>query len=730
MPHSFTPTHPFPFPPLQVAEAAFFRARDFQRLSFLALILGDTHKLHRLRTVAATNNNPDGSFHASLLLGDVPARASALAAAGHTSLAYASAVAHGQTELAERIATAVAATLQEHHARRAAAEQVLAEAAAKEGVDTSEAEAELQALGPAPLAVPDLKTHKANLMSMEDLDAAIAADNAYAGKLAAAGAAAAAASSGVFVCPATVTHPSSFVEVSTESEKAIAAAGGIASGVPQPPLPPILPSAAIEGSLLLPPPRAWPLAGPWPRVAVTTGFDFSREGTDADAAEAAEAAAEEAERLAAAKLADEQDMGWDSSSSSRTGGGAASAGAAAAAGGRGSSAATPSAGEGKEAGDAAAGGGDWDLGMDLGDELDDIDATPDVDEAAAAKAAEMAAVAAGQFVFPDPGVTPQQAWAYNPLPGPLVASGAYAQAMHLLNQCYGITNFAPYKKIFVQYTLLGKASVPMLPAMPSRPAYYSQICAFKPQPDNGRRYPDPPVVAALPMLRFTAACAAEALNEMLTAMTAGSFPLVLELAATLLLNTPLRVVFKEDEAKEALDKLVWGREYTLALRLDAARNAASDPVRKAELAAYATHCLLAPPHLVLMLWIACKYMFQIKNYRTVGTFCRRILDLAASEDLSSLAGKVDVETVRKMLRKCEMEGKDAVQVHYDPTVQFAICASSLVPIAGAKAAEGSEVVVCGLCGAKHAIGHSGKLCSICHVAKLGAPASGPRIVLP
>jgi coatomer protein complex subunit alpha (xenin) len=613
-----------------------------------------------------------GGFHSALLLGDVSARIAILRGSGQPHLAYAAAVAHGLTEAAEEIAVQLARDIEAHHtAQQQAREEVAAgEAAPRPAL-------------PAPLPAPDMRSPQSHLLSVAEVTAAIAAGQAYGAALTPAGARTA-ASRGVFTPPTVVVEAAAHLQV------------------PQPALPLVRPAAPTAPALLIPPPRVWPLAGPWPRLAVRRGFDFTREGTESDDRERAEQ--EEQERLdaeRAARAEEELDMGWDSGSS------AAATSSSAAAGAGASAAASP----------AAAGGGDWDLNIDLGDELNDVDDAP-----AAVPAAAAPAGGAYGFVMPEAGRPAVAGWTAAALPGALIAAGAFEQAMHVLNQHYGICNFAPFKPMFVQGALLSSAQAPLLPWLPSQPAPLTSSFDARYSPQGY-----PPVVVSAPVARFTPACAAELQREMLASMTAGNFPAVAQLAQTVILQTPMMLLGSEQEQTAALEGLATAREYALALKLDAARNAAADAGRKAELAAYATHCAVAPVHAVLMLWIACKYMLAVKNYRTIALLCRRILDLAGASDMSSLQGKVDFEMVRKMLKKCETQGADTTQLRYDPSVLFAVCATTLVPIPGTKAAEGRDVVVCGLCGAKHAMAHQGQICTVCNVSKLGAPASGPRL---
>lgn len=84
------------------------------------------------------------------------------------------------------------------------------------------------------------------------------------------------------------------------------------------------------------------------------------------------------------------------------------------------------------------------------------------------------------------------------------------------------------------------------------------------------------------------------------------------------------------------------REYILGLAMELKRReitkdfGETPPLPQqqqlAELAAYFTHCNLQPVHLMLTLRTAQNVFFKLKNFKTAGSFARRLLDLGPTAD--------------------------------------------------------------------------------------------------
>lgn len=88
----------------QVVEKAYQKTLDFERLSFLYLITGNSKNLRKMLEIATTKRKDvNARFYNALLLGDVEERVNILEQQGQYPLAYACAVAHGLHEAADRI---------------------------------------------------------------------------------------------------------------------------------------------------------------------------------------------------------------------------------------------------------------------------------------------------------------------------------------------------------------------------------------------------------------------------------------------------------------------------------------------------------------------------------------------------------------------------------------------------------------------------------------------------
>lgn len=92
---------------VQVVEMSYQRKKDFDRLSFLYMLTGDSEKLRKMLKISNMRNDIMGRYHNSLLLGDAAERVAVLEASGNLPLAYISANLHGLTDVAERIKVAI-----------------------------------------------------------------------------------------------------------------------------------------------------------------------------------------------------------------------------------------------------------------------------------------------------------------------------------------------------------------------------------------------------------------------------------------------------------------------------------------------------------------------------------------------------------------------------------------------------------------------------------------------
>jgi len=94
---------------LQVVEMSYQRTKDFDRLSFLYLLTGNTDKLRKMLKIAAMRKDTMGRYNNALFLGDAAERVRILEETGNHNLAYVCAKIHALDEDAERIASVMEA---------------------------------------------------------------------------------------------------------------------------------------------------------------------------------------------------------------------------------------------------------------------------------------------------------------------------------------------------------------------------------------------------------------------------------------------------------------------------------------------------------------------------------------------------------------------------------------------------------------------------------------------
>ena len=91
----------------QVVEMSYQKTKDFDRLSFLYLITGDTAKLQKMLKISNMRGDIMGRYHNALFLGDAAERVKVLEESGNLPLAFISATLHGLQADVERIQVAI-----------------------------------------------------------------------------------------------------------------------------------------------------------------------------------------------------------------------------------------------------------------------------------------------------------------------------------------------------------------------------------------------------------------------------------------------------------------------------------------------------------------------------------------------------------------------------------------------------------------------------------------------
>jgi len=366
----------------------------------------------------------------------------------------------------------------------------------------------------------------------------------------------------------------------------------------------------------------------------------------------------------------------------------------------------------------------------------DFEGLSDVEPEAEAKVAGNQhgddALGLATFSMPTKGQSLLEKWSNTlTLVGDVVATGQFDQAMHLLRTQIGAVNFAPLKPYMLAQA--GIASHAVLATIPG--LHGLALPLIQPTSDASQ---------TLVPMRMSIARVRQLVKEMVDYMTAGAFEKTTTTARAILAVSPLLVVDTQQEVAEVQEAIALAREYILAVKIETARAAVaqaaaaggagaqspkSATLDQANLAALATLCSVKPTHKIILLWLACKHCFGMKAYATVAKFCTALLTIASQENIDELKGKIDLEMVKKILRKCQMEQTDQVKLAFDPNDSVAICATRLVPMPWSRALEGREVLACPYCGAKHSAAGAAAspICSLCTISELNAAATGLKI---
>merc|ERR1712117_445010 len=201
--------------------------------------------------------------------------------------------------------------------------------------------------------------------------------------------------------------------------------------------------------------------------------------------------------------------------------------------------------------------------------------------------------------------------------------------------------------------------------------------------------------------------------------TSGKFGEATDRFRSILLSIPLLAVETKAEEQEAQQLFNICTNYLVGLMMESARKEApkatvADQKRVCEMAAYFTHCNLQPVHQVLTLRTALNLFFKLKNYKTAGSFARRLLELGPKPDVA--------QQTRKILQACDKNPTDEHKINYDEHNPFDICAASFVPIY-----KGSECVSSPLSGAKYLPEFKGEVCRVDGVSQIGKSVAGLKI---
>jgi len=344
-------------------------------------------------------------------------------------------------------------------------------------------------------------------------------------------------------------------------------------------------------------------------------------------------------------------------------------------------------------------------------EDDDLELPADLDVSGAAAAASAGGGDAGEdgyFVAPTRGVPATQHWTNNSgLPIDHILAGNVESAFRLLHDQVGVVNFQAYKPHFVASYSRSRTT---LVGMPSAPGLYCY-------PQSNWKEANPK--HSLPAVGLKLNDLVSRLQSAYQLTTSGKFAEASDNFRSILLSIPLLVVETKQEETEAQQLREICCSYLVGLAMETARKehpkaTLDDQKRVCEMAAYFTHCNLQPVHQILTLRTALNLFFKLKNFKTAGSFARRLLELGPKPEVA--------QQTRKILQACDKNPVDEHQLAYDEHNPFDVCAGSFVPIY-----RGAECEVAPLSQAKYMPQFKGQVCRIDRVSQVGKATAGLKI---
>jgi coatomer protein complex subunit alpha (xenin) len=208
--------------------------------------------------------------------------------------------------------------------------------------------------------------------------------------------------------------------------------------------------------------------------------------------------------------------------------------------------------------------------------------------------------------------------------------------------------------------------------------------------------------------------------------------------------------FSNDDAKEAsahplLRAAAWlilcqwrelvttAREYALgvSIELERRRVLQEEPdnvARQLELAAFFSLCRMQQTHLQLAIRSAISVFSKANNNGAAAKLARRLLELNPSDpkvitqvrlESSRREPKLTGKQAKQRIAAAERNPRNAVEVAYDDSREFEICAATYTPIY-----KGTPAARCPYTDAAYQTRFEGKLDSLMNLTVIGAPAAG------
>jgi len=254
-------------------------------------------------------------------------------------------------------------------------------------------------------------------------------------------------------------------------------------------------------------------------------------------------------------------------------------------------------------------------------DVEDVDLPPELETATAVNEE-------GYYSPPTKGIPPIQHWINNSkLVVDHILAGSFESAFRLLHNQVGVVEFESYQSLFLNTFARSRTSYACLSNVPSLYGY--------PQ----RNWKDATPKTGVPAIGLHLADLVQRLQVCYQLTTNGKFAKAIEKLQGILLSIPLLVVDTRQDIAEAQQLIQICREYILGLKMETERKSLprgtlAEQKRICEMAAYFTHCNLQPVHQILTLQVAVNLFYKLKNYKTAGSFARRLLELGPNPELA------------------------------------------------------------------------------------------------
>lgn len=237
----------------------------------------------------------------------------------------------------------------------------------------------------------------------------------------------------------------------------------------------------------------------------------------------------------------------------------------------------------------------------------------------------------GYYSPPTKGIPPTQHWTNNSkMVVDHILAGSFESAFRLLHNQFGVVEFGLYQSLFLSTYARSRTSYSCLPNVPSLYGYPQRNWK-----DSSSK--DSPSKNGLPAIGLHLSDLVQRLQMCYQLTTNGKFAKAIEKLQNILLSVPLLVVDTKQEIAEAQQLIQICREYILGLKMETVRKSLprstlAEQKRICEMAAYFTHCNLQPVHQILTLQVAVNLFYKLKNYKTAGSFARRLLELGPNPE--------------------------------------------------------------------------------------------------